>query len=626
MCGIAGLVHSTITPEDREATVIAMLKKQERRGPEGRTVKHVVDSSFGHCGLSYVEPPASQPSVSRCGNVMLVFNGEVYNYRELAQGPGGWANMSESEVLLSLYLNKGIGFVNDLRGMFSFAVVDRRRSSLLLGRDRFGKKPLYYRPCKLGMAFASELRCLVGPPFGQSEIDFDAVGLYMAFGAVPAPYSMFAGLRKVRPGAVVEFDPDGRISETEYWSLAQPYIVRSLDEREAVEQLESRLLSAISRRISGTQQPLGIALSSGVDSSLLAALLSRMDRGRELPAFTVGLSEGAFDESEAAAATAGRLGLRHHVIDASFDVLAGVVTEQYPHLDEPLADPSLIPLLLLCGHTNQAVKGLLGGDGADEVFLGYLSFHAARAISWLTRPLPHLAIAGLSRLGSRSPGRDGVLSFPVVLRMLCRAVQAPPERRFYESRSHSLGEHFPWNPDIGPRISRAPIWEELGRIGMRGDLSEMDVLQRSVICHFLRDGILTKLDRGGMHHSMEIRSPYLDEDLYDWSMTLPKHLLLRPFCGKYLLRRLASRLLPAAVGRRVKSGFRIPLDRLLRRELRPVLLDLLSARNMTRVGLLDSRAVVRLVDEHLRGERDNQRVLWPSLCLHLWHRCNAHGG
>jgi asparagine synthase (glutamine-hydrolysing) len=617
MCGIAGIVNAQSLGAEAQGVLDAMLGELSRRGPERTRSLRSAGSLLGHALLSFGLMHQEQPARSSCGAVTLVYNGEIYNHRELAERFGLDAR-SEANVVIELYLRFGSDFVRQLNGMFALVILDERYGKLLLARDPLGKKPLYYFKAGREIAFASELKALWKHPSCPAQVDPEALARFCFFQAIPAPRTLVSGVYKLRAGHFVEFDQAGE-REVAYFQLKSAASPSSTGRPPDLE-LEDHLTRAVRRRIQSTNQKLGLALSGGIDSSLVAAITVR-ELGTNVPSWTVGFSDASFDESAAAASVARHLGIRHHVIQANGQRLADAATELFANLDEPLADPSLIPTSLLCREAKTEVKALLSGDGADEFFLGYLSFQADAALRLVQGAVPAPLLKGAHWLAQHLPPADRNLSARRVLGMLGAALDVPPALGFYAARAPIGLELLDvlTAAEFRGTLSAENALEEVRRFVGAEMLSERDELQRSIICHFLRDVILTKVDRASMLHSLEVRCPFLDVELVNWSMSLPEPAKFRLGSGKLTLRQLARRLLPAGVAQRRKRGFRAPIGKLLRTDLRELLLDALSARNVTKAGFFDARWTVRLIDAHLRGERDHALALWALLGFHLWY-------
>ncbi|MFE7278034.1 asparagine synthase (glutamine-hydrolyzing) [Streptomyces sp. NPDC057623] len=610
------------------ATAERMLAAVAHRGPDGSSWRHHHGVTFAHCALTFVDPGrARQPFVSASGAVALVLNGEIYNHaelrRELRATGARLRTESDTEVLLELYERHGMKVLERVRGMYAFVLHDARTQTTVLGRDPMGKKPLYYTRVPDGIAFASELTALLRHPDAPRTPDVGALAGYLTLQAFCAPGSAVEGVYKVRPGSYLEY-ADGRLREVEFWRPRLGSPGRAPGVREASARFEELFRAAVARRVSSTERRLGVLLSGGLDSSAVAAVAQQLSPRQPVLTFSAGFEQQDFDESAHAGAVARHLGTEHHVVRISGRDLAEVVESEYAQADEPLADPSLLPTRIVCRSARQHVRGVLTGDGADELLLGYRYFQAERAIEILLRLMPAPRLEALARtLARRLPARSGNLPAAAALGLLARGLRAAPEHRFYLSAAPFGPAELPGllRPDARAALTgHAPFAEVSRLLDGQPDLTGVQRSQLAVVAHFLRDVILTKTDRGGMRSALELRSPFLDLDLVEYGNALPTALKLRRFTGKYLLRRIAAGWLPPDIVRRTKLGFRAPLAALLRDELRPLLLDTLSASALDRGGVFDAGAVRKLTDDHLAGRRDTSRKLWALLTYQLWYQ------
>ncbi|MFF9216674.1 asparagine synthase (glutamine-hydrolyzing) [Streptomyces viridosporus] len=629
MCGFVGFSDAGAGQEDARVTAERMLAAVAHRGPDGSHWCHHRGVTLAHCALTFTDPDhGAQPFVSASGATAVVFNGELYNHAVLraeVQAAGVAPRTgSDTEVLVELYELLGMRMLDRLRGMFAFALHDARTGTTVLARDPMGKKPLYYTRVPDGIAFASELTALLRHPAAPRTPDVRALADYLVLQAFCAPGSAVSGVSKVRPGSYVTHR-HGALDETEFW---RPRLTpdrgagRGPGRREAARRFEELLRAAVARRMNSTDRRLGVLLSGGLDSSAVAAVAQQLLPGRPVPTFSAGFADPDFDESDHARAVARRLGTEHHVVRIGGADLAGVVESELAVADEPLADPSLLPTRLVCRAAREHVRGVLTGDGADELLLGYRYFQAERAIELLLRVLPAPRLEALVRLlVRRLPARSGNLPVTQALGLLAKGLRAAPEHRFYLSTAPFGPGELPrlLTPEAGAELTGHDPFTEVSRL-LRGQpgLTGVQRSQLAVVTHFLRDVILTKTDRGGMRSSLELRSPFLDLDLVEYGNSLPTGLKLHRFTGKYLLRQVAADWLPPSVVQRTKLGFRAPVAALLRGELRPLLLDTLSPSSLRRGGLFDTGAVRLLIDDHLGGRRDTSRKLWALLVYQLW--------
>ncbi|MFI9600047.1 asparagine synthase (glutamine-hydrolyzing) [Streptomyces sp. NPDC052043] len=625
MCGFAGFTDPAHGRAASQDTARRMLAAVAHRGPDGSDWCHRDGVTLAHCALTFVDPErGTQPFVSASGSTVVVFNGEIYNHADLrAEMRAAGVRLrtgSDTEVLVELYELYGTRMLERLRGMFAFALHDARSGRTVLARDPMGKKPLYYARVRDGIAFASELTALLRHPQVSSTPDVAALADYLMLQAFTAPASAVSGVRKVRPGTCVTY-ADGEVHETEFW---RPRIhpAASPGRKEAAKRFEELFRAAVARRVTSTGHRLGVLLSGGLDSSAVAAVAQDLSPGRPVPTFSAGFADPDFDESGHAEAVARHLGTEHHLVRIDGADLAGVVEAEFASADEPLADPSLLPMRLVCRQARRHVRGVLTGDGADELLLGYRYFQAERVIELLLRVLPAPGLEALAGfLVRRLPARSGNLPAAAALGLLARGLRAAPEHRFYLSTApFGPGElRQLLLPEARSDLAGHDPFTEIARLleGQSG-LTGVERSQVAVFTHFLRDVVLTKTDRGSMRSALELRSPFLDLDLVEYCNSLPTSLKLRRFTGKFLLREVAAGWLPPTVVRRTKLGFRAPLAALLRGELRPLLLDTLSGAALRRGGLFDAQAVQKLTDDHLTGRREVSRKLWALLVYQLW--------
>lgn len=625
MCGFVGFTDPEAGSPSSRAVADRMLSAVVHRGPDGAHWCHHRGVTLAHCGLAFVDPPGGrQPFLSSGGVTAVVFNGELYNHAELrgellARG-AVLRTGSDTEVLVELFEREGVRMLRRIRGMYAFAAHDSRTDTTVLARDPVGKKPLYYTRTRHGVAFASELTALLRHPDSPGEPDVPTVADYLVLGAFPAPRSAVRDVYKVRPGCYVRFR-QGVGQEAEHWRpVLRPG--RPVPLREAEERFEALFTAAVSRRVTSTEQELGVLLSGGIDSSAVAAAAQRLAPAA-VPTFSAGFADRSYDESAHAEAVARYLGTEHHTVRIADRDLADLVADEYPTADEPLADPSLLPTRLVCRAAGRRVRGVLTGDGADELLLGYRFFQAERIMEALHATVHGPGVRLLVRCLNQLPERPGNLPAGTALRRLARGMRAAPEHRFYLSTAPFAPGELPTvlSAEARRQLTGHDPFREIGSLLARqaAELTDLERCQVAIVCHFLRDTILTKTDRGGMRSAVELRSPFLDLDLLEYCNALPRRLKLRRLTGKYLLRRVAARWLPPQTVRRTKLGFRAPVGELLRGPLRPLLRETLTPRDLAAGGILDPVAVRTLVDDHLAGTRDHARRIWALLCFQLWY-------
>jgi asparagine synthase (glutamine-hydrolysing) len=616
MCGVAGFVG-----EGDLAALRPMIEALVHRGPdaEGWASDPQRGVWLGHRRLSVLDHQGGgQPMWSVDRRVVVVFNGEIYDASERrkdleSQGRVFRSHHSDTEVLLHGYLEWGEDFVERLDGMWAFALYDRALRRLLLSRDRFGEKPLYWTQQHGVFAFASELEALLRHPRVEGRIAPGSLRKYFAHGYVPAPGSLYQGVHKLPAGANIIFDlSNARPRVQRYWefTLRPDPDAERRSEGELAEELWARIDGAVGRRLVA-DVPLGVFLSGGLDSSAVAVSAAQRLGPGELRTFTVGFTESSFDESPFAARVAEHVAARHRCERFSLERSRELLPSLVERLDEPLADPSLLPTALLCGAARRDVTVALGGDGGDELFAGYDPFRALRWADayarWVPRPL-HRAIR---LLVARLPTSHGYMSLDFRLKRTLAGV----------SHARRL-----WNPvwlaPLAPseleELFEAPVDPEevySEAIDAWEACREGSLVDRTLQFYtrlYLQNDILTKLDRASMLHSLELRSPFLDRDVVDFARRLPASLKLRGGETKFLLRRALAGRLPDEILRRPKQGFAIPVGRWLAEAAPPF--DAFAAPSPgASAGFLERRLA-----EHRAGRADHRLHLYAEWLLGRW--------
>jgi asparagine synthase (glutamine-hydrolysing) len=616
MCGICGLVALDGSEVDA-ASLPGMSRSLAHRGPdsEGSFVDGPV--ALAARRLAVVDlPGGDQPVANEDGDVRVVLNGEIYNHPELraalAQHGHRFTTASDTEVLVHLYEERGTAFVRELRGMFALALWDARRRRLVLARDPFGIKPLYYRSEHGVLAFTSELRAL---PAG--EVDLHALQAFLALNRVPAPLSIRRGTQKLLPGHMLVWERRGepRIERFARPGPVPADDVRAGEEAELAEELRARLRNSVRAQLRA-DVPVGVLLSGGVDSGALAALAA-LESSERVSTFTIGFEETSFDELTGAKKVAGRYDTDHHELVLKPD--ASMLPELAAAFDEPLGNSSALATYLVSRLASEHVKVVLTGEGGDELFGGYYTYladvlaptlgSAARILRPLVDALPASERRGSIVYGAKRfvrfahlPSLDRHCGWKEILSADARAGLLRPALRAYDPLGHARA-----------RFAETAGAEELAR------LQDVD------LGGYLVDDLLLKTDRASMAHSLEARVPYLDEAVASLALALPTHLKVHGWAKKRLLRRAVTPLLPRAVVSARKRGFSIPAAAWLRGPLLPFARDALSAESIRRQGLLEPRAVSRLLDAHLAGREDLSRPLWGLLMFTLWYdQASAH--
>jgi len=622
MCGIAGFSLSGPPPED---LLRSMTETLSHRGPDGSGLFREEGVGLGHRRLAVLDVEGgAQPLFNESRSVVVVYNGEIYNYRslrkELAEKGHRFATNTDTEVLVHLYEEEGEAFLSRLDGIFAFALYDRERKRLLLARDPVGVKPLYYARTEEGLLFGSELKAVARCPWFRRKVDRESLRSYLTCEYLPGSRTIYEGAYKLLPGHLLASGGAGEFRCRPYWDWGIPAEAgggreecRSLLRETILRNVRSQLVSDV---------PLGVFLSGGVDSSIVAA--SMREAGARVESFSIGFEDPSFDESGHARRVAAHLGTSHH--EKRFDEAA--VLKELPsvlaHMDEPLADPSLLPTALLSRFARERITVALGGDGGDELFAGYPTYWVHRGYPLyraLPGPLRRTLLAAADRL---LPVSHENLTFPYKLRKFRDGAEADlPDRHFYWMGAFHPGTLPPvlapgaglpeTLPDPAPKAEKA--WP--------GDPPFGDPVTRAQWLDFhtyLVEGVLAKVDRASMMASLEVRVPLLAPEVVRLAFSMPAGWRLRGFKGKALLKEAFEKDLPAGLFRRPKKGFGIPVARWLCGPLRPLAEELFAPVSLEGVPVLDADGVRRLWGEHLKGLADHRKPLWTLFVLLDWAR------
>ncbi len=645
MCGIVGFASPSTenTGYFSQQALNAMSAAIDYRGPDssGSWIDAQAHIALAHRRLAITDLSAAghQPMWSPMQRYVLVFNGEIYNHLELRKRlPGlAWRGHSDTETILACFDAWGIRrTLNICVGMFALGVWDTHERCLTLARDRFGEKPLYYGYQRGFLLFGSELKALRAHPSFAAEINRDALTLYMRYGYIPAPYSIYANIYKLEPGHLVQFKPTtgdlGGSCPEAYWSLTTTiHQARTKlfagTETDAINELDIRLRNTVRRQMIA-DVPLGAFLSGGVDSSTVIALMQAQSL-RPIQTFTIGFQAAGYDEADHARAIAKHLGTEHTEFYVSQDTVAPVI-ERLPFLyDEPFADSSQIPTFLVSQLTREKVTVGVSGDGGDELFGGY-NRHIVLPHLWrrfghfpaaireffgrtLMLASPH-TWSRISRvLTPILPRQSRVTHFGDKLQKLAGLLAArDPMQMYLEVVSH-------WKNPTDIVIGGTEPLVTLTRQEGWPDLDDFEQLMMALdTLSYLPGDILTKVDRASMGVSLETRLPFLDHELAEFVWSLPLQLKIRDGQSKWILRRVLDRYVPANLIERPKAGFAVPIDSLLRGPLRDWAENLLDEARLRQEGYLNPLPIRRKWAEHISGRRNWQDSLWNVLMFQAW--------
>ncbi len=626
MCGIVGFVDRR---EIAEKHLQRMTDALVHRGPDAgglwlkQTAKlHV---GLGHRRLSIIDlsDAGHQPMCDVSEDIWITFNGEIYNYQELkadliAKGYV-FRSATDTEVIIYGYREYGVDFFRRMNGMFALGIWDARNETLVLCRDRFGQKPLYYWENSGGIAFASEIKALLEHPYIERGIDYRSLSRYLAYEYLPAPYSIYKDVKKLPQGCMMVWK-DFTATIKPYWQPRFTDLPKKMDEREMGEELIEKLKRAVSRRLM-SDVPLGVFLSGGIDSSSMIALLSEMMPADRIETFSIGFREQSFDESSWARKVAEKFGTNHREEILTAKTMLDIQPEIWSRLDEPFADASIIPTYLLSRFTRQHVTVALGGDGGDELFAGYDPFLAHY---WADRYeiLPeflHKAIVKPLAMKLPVSTRNMSLDFKVkhflkgvyhkrgIRNQIWLGAFTPEQQRsvLTDDVLHEIAGMNPYDQ----------IVEEQRRMRFRDWLDEIGWNYQKF---YLANDILVKVDRASMMVSLEARTPFLDVEFAEFANSLPSGMKMKGTVRKYLLKKALESRLPRDVLYRRKKGFGIPLAKWIKHDLRDGMEAVFQSRRIEEAGIFRPDAIQTMLKEHLDGKKDNRKPLWALYVFEKW--------
>lgn len=616
MCGIAGVIEFKTGQSTSLEGLQRMARILAHRGPDEEGFYQSGPVGLAHRRLSIIDlVSGQQPMESPDGQVCVVFNGEIYNYPELKveleQKGYVFRTQSDTEVLLALYVHHGLEAFSKINGMFACAFWDARNDQLVLARDRFGKKPLFYYQDTRRFLFGSEIKALLAYGGVERNVNLRALHEYLTYSYITGEQTILEGVRRLPPASVLVVR-NGEVFCRPYWELKFQPAPNLPGEVEVGEQLEELLRDAVRRRLM-SDVPLGAFLSGGLDSATVVAFMAQLSN-RPVQTFTIGFEELDYSELEDARIVARHLGTDHHemiVKPSALDVLPNLVW----HLDEPFGDSSALPTYYVCQAARQHVTVALSGDGGDEVFAGYTRYREVdlykrmlRVPAWvrhgiigsLTRMLP-FSWPGWNYLYAMGKVRDGGLGFRLVL---------------YPHIQEKL-----YTPDFQRQLQECDPFERMGRfLNQVRHLDPVSRYQYLDTLQYLPADILTKVDRMSMANSLEVRSPLLDSTLVEYMATLPASLKLRQNVSKYILRKVCANMLPPSVLTKRKQGFAVPLGRWFQNELRGFAEEILLDTRALARGYFRRETLKRLLRQHFTGRRDYSMWIWCLVVLEMWFR------
>lgn len=609
MCGITGGIGpSAPNKQLLDAQLVAL----HHRGPDdtGTYINNGIGLGMGRLAIVEIAT-GRQPASDASEQIHVVFNGEIYNYRELRQEleQSGihCRNSSESEIIINLYLKFGLDFISKLNGMFAIAIHDARDNSLHLIRDRMGEKPLWITQLNNGtLFFASELRALMlARP--DRTLRTDMVAEVMQYGYINAPLSAFNEMSQLSPASMLTWR-DGKTSTSTYW-LPDFETKTNVPYKDALEITKKLIEESVSRRLI-SERPLGSFLSGGIDSTIVTAYMAKLMSER-VQTFSIGFHSAQYNEAHHAKQVANYLGTNHHEEILSPDPT--VVVEKIAHvLDQPLADSSIVPTYLLAKFARENLIVALGGDGGDEVFGGYDRYLATPILQGMN------SILGVTKLGLALVDKK-VLGKGRKINRASSQLNKKDSLAHRFSSIHSLSQPEDLINLLMPEINTSSASEIFLNEFNKGNLTSFERMIRSDMSSYLPGDLLVKVDMATMANSLELRSPMLDVNVIEWGLSLPQKYKIKGFETKHILKDVARSLVPANLIDRPKMGFGIPRAEWLRSGMRELLIETLTDTTAKQRGWLNPIEVNRVIETHMAGE-DKDNLLWPMLMLELWAR------
>ncbi len=608
MCGIYGMIAERGTTLRYPEVLEWMGEALRHRGPDGRAVLAHPDAVIGTERLRIIDvhERADQPFAAPGAQVWLECNGEIYNAAEIRARFGDYPFRSHSDVeaILPLYLERGSEAIAELDGMFGLAIWDRRTHVLLLARDRAGEKPLFYARVGQEILFASELQCILRHPDISRDLDDVAVAEYLRLGYVPEPRTMFRSIRRVEAGTFIRFTEDGK-QVVRYWD-PESFPIADRDPRTTIRELRRLMERAVEKQVM-SDVPVGVFISGGMDSSLLATLAAKYIGVDKVHTFSAQFAEESYDESGEAAILAARIRTRHVPVRIDEETLLDALQNVVRGVAEPIADPAILPTFLLARAARQYVKVILSGEGADELFGGYPTY-VGHKLAPVYDSLPRFARAALRRLVQRVPASGRKVTLEFLLKKFVSDAEKPWIERHLAWFGTGLSSDVYHSP--------SPAMPELPTVP-----ADRDPLTGAMLLDYrsyLRDNLLVKVDRATMLSSVEARAPYLDREVTRFALSLPASLRVRGMTTKWILKKAAEAWLPKDVLYRRKRGLSVPIANWINHGLRAEVDRLLSADRLRGDGIVNPNYVSSLLADHRAGRANHAKPLWALVMLQYW--------
>jgi len=618
MCGIAGFFG-----KGNDVILKAMTETLRHRGPDDLGIYYQENVGFGHTRLSIIDlsQAGHQPMKNVEGTIYIIFNGEMYNFLELKKkiiDKYNFRSKTDTEVILCLYEEYGEDCFSMLDGMFAIAIYDKRKNKILLARDRMGKKPLYWTVQDGTLIFGSELKALLKHPSFKKEIDFNSLNKYLTFEYVPTPHSIYNNVYKLEPGYFLEYDGKN-IKKKKYWDIEfGKEKFDFLNINKIVEELDERFDNAVKKRMV-SDVPLGVFLSGGIDSSSIAYYAQKNSKNK-IKTFSIGFKEESFDESSYARQVSNFLGTEHYEKKFEESDLLDIVPIISDMLDEPMADPSIIPTFLLSKFTRQNITVALAGDGGDELFMGYDTFVAHRVADIYEKIPEILRKKIIEKIIPLLPTSHKNISLDFKAKQFISGFYG--DKRYRDIRWLGSFNKTQKEKLFIPEIEKILIKSEYDDIDNYIEKSGQENFYNQLIYLYLKmylmDDILVKADRASMFNSLEIRSPLLDYKLVDFINSIPIDLKFRGIKTKYIFKKLMEDKLPKEIVYRKKKGFGIPIAEWFSGELKNFIKEILNKEKIENQGIFNYKYIDKLLNDHFSKKKDNRKLIWTLIIFQMW--------
>jgi asparagine synthase (glutamine-hydrolysing) len=629
MCGICGIVSAEPAAIIEPSVIRRMSDALAHRGPDDEGIYLASGVALGHRRLSIIDlrPEGRQPMANEDGSVQIVFNGEIYNFAEhyewlIARGHR-FRSRTDTEVIIHLYEELGVGCLQRLRGMFAFGIWDQRKRLLFLARDRLGEKPLFYYFDGKVFLFASEAKAILTYPGFVREPEPAAIDNYVALGYVAGPLSTFKGIRKLLPANYLILT-DNKVKIQRYWHLAfTPKL--ELDEEEACAQIVDRLSEAVRQRMM-SDVPLGAFLSGGLDSSSIVALMAARGGG-QVKTFSIGFEESPHDETTYARTVARHFGTDHHEFVVRPEGVA-ILDRMVWHYDEPFADPAALPTFYLCKMAREQVTVALTGDAGDENFAGYHRYTYNLVDDFVQQRSPVLRqmMRNATRLACRLLPQSGRLSSRLnILAEMLRSDAQPWVVRSVLFFGSAARRRLLYTEAFADALGANTPEELIGRVFQQTDGEGLDAALSLDLNFYLPYDLLVKIDVAAMAVGLEACAPMVDHEFVEFVAKLPMRFKRKGLSTKVILRKAMKNFLPKSILKRPKQGFSVPLDHWFRGEFKELIHDTLLSRRASERGYFNRKVIEAMIDAHSSGRADHQEQLWRLLLLELWYRLFIDG-